>query len=81
MQPMQTIVPGTFKDGEVRLRERPPGVTEAQVLVTFLDTPTPPAGAPAFRVHEETGFSVLCLPPGSPPLNNDTVRALLADFP
>jgi hypothetical protein len=77
---MQTIVPGTFKNGEIRLREQPPGVTEAEVLVTFLDTPAPKAGEPTFRISEE-GFSVLCLPPGSPPLNNETVRALLTDFP
>lgn len=81
MAAMQTTVPGIFKDGEVRLRAQPPNVTQAEVLVTFLDTPAPKAGEPTFRISEETGFSVLCLPSGSPPLNNETVRALLADFP
>lgn len=33
---MLTTVEGVFKDGRVELREAPPGVEEARVIVTFL---------------------------------------------
>jgi hypothetical protein len=37
---MLKTVAGTFKRGKIRLTERPPGITEAPVLVTFLSQPT-----------------------------------------
>lgn len=41
-----TTVEGIYKDGEVELLERPEGLREARVIVTFL--PLAP-GEPAFR--------------------------------
>ena len=37
-----------------------------------------PAGA---RLVKKNGRTVLVAPAGSPPMTNDTVKALLADFP
>jgi len=44
---------------------------------------TPPAPAAKTRLVRDklTGILVLASPPGTPPLTNDRVRALLADFP
>lgn len=47
---MLTTVEGIFRDGHVELREAPPSVEGARVIVTFL--PEPPSAASAHSVSE-----------------------------
>ncbi|HSG39010.1 MAG TPA: hypothetical protein VLE27_05185 [Thermoanaerobaculia bacterium] len=75
---MLTTVEGVFKDGRIELREAPPGVDEAHVIVTFL--PGPPAGASP-RSASEANRRMLALLQAwqAEPLATDEER-LLDDF-
>ena len=41
---MLACVKGVFKEGKVELFEIPPGVSESNVVVTFLEPPAKPVG-------------------------------------
>ena len=63
---MLTAVEGIYRDGEVELMERPEGLREARVIVTFLPS------APAGPSHQETSARLLSrmrkgIPLGGPP--------------
>lgn len=49
---MLTTVEGVFRDGRVELREAPPGVEEARVIVTFLPESSASGAAAPLSVAE-----------------------------
>lgn len=63
---MLAAVEGIYKDGEVELSERPEGLTEARVIVTFL--PLMPAEAsPEEARNRLLGRMRVGIPLGGPP--------------
>jgi hypothetical protein len=64
-----TAVEGIYKDGEVELLERPEGLREARVIVTFLPaTPADPLKEEAR--HRMLGRMRAGIPLGGPPYPN-----------
>lgn len=57
---MVTTVEGVFKDGRIELREAPPDVEKARVIVTFLPE-APESGAPSPRSVSEANRRMLAL--------------------
>ncbi|HKI05292.1 MAG TPA: hypothetical protein VKK31_25145 [Thermoanaerobaculia bacterium] len=74
---MLTTVEGVFRDGRVELREAPPGVEEARVIVTFLPE-SPESGAASLGLASEANRRVLALLQTwqAEPLTTDEVRLL-----
>jgi len=74
---MLTTVEGVFRDGRVELRETPPGVEEARVIVTFLPEP-PESGAASLGLASEANRRMLALLQTwqAEPLTADEVRLL-----
>lgn len=77
---MLTTVEGVFKDGRIELREAPPGVEEARVIVTFLPG-TPESRSASSRSASEANRRMLALLQAwqAEPLTADEER-LLDDF-
>jgi hypothetical protein len=77
---MVTTVEGVFRDGRIELRDAPPGVERARVIVTFLpESPESEAASP--RSVSEANRRVLALLQAwqAEPLTADEER-LLDDF-
>ena len=77
---MLTTVEGVFRDGRIELREAPPRVEEARVIVTFLPGPSESGGASP-RSTSEANRRMLSLLQAwrAEPLTADEER-LLDDF-
>jgi hypothetical protein len=75
--PMVTTVEGIFRDGRIELREAPPDVGEARVIVTFLPA-APESGAPSPRSISEANRRMLALLQvwRAEPLTSDEERVL-----
>ncbi|HYX25781.1 MAG TPA: hypothetical protein VFC23_16630 [Thermoanaerobaculia bacterium] len=74
---MLTTVEGVFRDGHVELREAPPPVERARVIVTFLPEP-PDSGAASPQSAFEANRRILALLQAwqAEPLTEDEERLL-----
>ena len=74
---MLTTVEGVFRDGHVELREAPPPVEQARVIVTFLPEP-PDSAAASPQSASEANHRILALLQAwqAEPLTADEARLL-----
>jgi hypothetical protein len=74
---MLTTVEGVFREGRIELREEPPDVERARVIVTFLPE-SPDSGAASDRSASEANRRMLALLQAwkAEPLTSDEERVL-----